>query len=1001
MVQDAAVAGKYYLTATDPLTTDYDLLDISDRGTGTAHTLVRVSDSLSATFDPTASGFINLSDNSLVFAEVPNFSTNDRLIYSDGGGTAITTSAGQATNGDTFFVIIDADDPAKIYLSDTRDGAALTLTNAGSGTAHSFTVQANALSVDPQAAGLVNLADNSLRFAVDPGLANAEAVTYSPGSGSEISIAGSLVADGTVLYAITSSSDWTKVQLAASPTLAEDGTALDITAAGAGSDHTISHDATVTITEVDLTIDLTTIDLDRDGVLDNVDTNNDGVIDPELNISQDDLWGHVHYLLMDGGTGTNDVVTFDPASPSTIDFTNNTITFAADPLLSTGDKVVYNASGGTGITINGNVAADGDEFYAIVDVDNPKIIQLASSSALAIAGTALNISVAGTLASAGAYHLLTNTDSHTFNPNTQVDLDKNTIFFATDPQLRTGDAVTYNHGGGNSLKANLSSGGLADKWYEQLGVDFVQAFNPEYDIEVSLDNNMTLYAIVDSADPRLIKLSATREGALLGKSIDFTGHGSGSSHKLTHVNTLSFDASGGSLLIDSENDTFFLANHGYQTGDLLFYQSDQSETEGTSVRNLTFSSTRTRNVFFNAENDVIALEDGNDQTEITDAQSFYVIVDSGDPTQIQLAATPEAARAGIFFDLTGLGVGSAHSFTKSNAASFGTTTSGVVSLVDETITFGSDPSLTTGHAVTYSNGGGTSLSIDGAAVAAGTTFYVIVDANDSHTIQLAATLADANAGNALNLTAAGTGTAHTLTKVVDNSVLTFDPTAAAVVNTTDGKITFATDPQFTTDDPVTFTTTDTGPTVGGTAAANNAPFYVLVDANNPRTIQLASTQGGSALTISTVGSGTHTLTYSGSAILRSVHRARPGRGRDHLRHGPRLRHRRQDHLLQRDRRQHRHHLRSLRSRRREPAVRQQPRPGDRRQGHLPHHRFGRGPAQRRPRRGNRLGYHRRRCRQRPHAHRGWRHGPHLRSRRRSRAQRQPHHLQRRSRPRHR
>lgn len=80
----------------------------------------------------------------------------------------------------------------------------------------------------------------------------------------------------------------------------------------------------------------------------------------------------------------------------------------------------------------------------------------------------------------------------------------------------------------------------------------------------------------------------------------------------------------------------------------------------------------------------------------------------------------------------------------------------VVSVANDTITL-TGHTYGTGNAVTYSNGGGTSIG----GLTTATKYYIIkVDAN---TIKLATSSANATAGTAINLTGLGVGTSHTLT----------------------------------------------------------------------------------------------------------------------------------------------------------------------------------------------------------------------------------------------
>lgn len=84
----------------------------------------------------------------------------------------------------------------------------------------------------------------------------------------------------------------------------------------------------------------------------------------------------------------------------------------------------------------------------------------------------------------------------------------------------------------------------------------------------------------------------------------------------------------------------------------------------------------------------------------------------------------------------------------------------VVSVGDDTLTFNSHRFIT-GQRVTYTHGGGTAIG----GLTSGTAYYIIK--NDQNTIKLALTLSDANNNIAINFTALGTGTAHTLNVAFD------------------------------------------------------------------------------------------------------------------------------------------------------------------------------------------------------------------------------------------
>ena len=84
----------------------------------------------------------------------------------------------------------------------------------------------------------------------------------------------------------------------------------------------------------------------------------------------------------------------------------------------------------------------------------------------------------------------------------------------------------------------------------------------------------------------------------------------------------------------------------------------------------------------------------------------------------------------------------------------------VVSLADDILTFNSHRFIT-GQRVTYTNGGGGSIG----GLTSGTAYYIIK--NDQNTVKLALTQSDAINSIAINLTALGTGTTHTLNVAFD------------------------------------------------------------------------------------------------------------------------------------------------------------------------------------------------------------------------------------------
>ena len=93
-------------------------------------------------------------------------------------------------------------------------------------------------------------------------------------------------------------------------------------------------------------------------------------------------------------------------------------------------------------------------------------------------------------------------------------------------------------------------------------------------------------------------------------------------------------------------------------------------------------------------------------------------------------------------------------------STFDGSSTAVVDISADTITINNHKFLT-GSRVTYSNGGGGNIT----GLSNGTVYFAIKV--DHNTIQLAANASDANAGNKINITGTGTGTAHTLSVAFD------------------------------------------------------------------------------------------------------------------------------------------------------------------------------------------------------------------------------------------
>ena len=170
---------------------------------------------------------------------------------------------------------------------------------------------------------------------------------------------------------------------------------------------------------------------------------------------------------------------------------------------------------------------------------------------------------------------------------------------------------------------------------------------------------------------------------------------------------------------------------------------------------------------------------------------------------------------------------------------FNGSSSGVVSVADDTLTFVSHRFIT-GQRITYST---TGTAIGGLVIS--TAYFVIK--NDQNTIKLASTFANANNNVAINLTALGTGTTHTLIVAFDSIntkfKATFDNGTKALI-TRAGQLQISINgviqqPQDTTSPTDGFGIDLDGVIIFSTAPANTDIFWGNVFANNFATFDIS------------------------------------------------------------------------------------------------------------------------------------------------------------------
>ena len=482
--------------------------------------------------------------------------------------------------------------------------------------------------------------------------------------------------------------------------------------------------------------------------------------------------------------------------------------------------MVYNNNGGTSIG-----GLDDGQTYYVISVDDTHI-QLAQSLDDAISGNAITLTSPGTgsftlpaptsnvmayinssTVTAGGQVLVRSgfddpdltapTDpapasTLTINPQTSVSLTDNAIHFSSPDGFKTGDQVVYHNGGGTSI------GGLTD--------------------------GQTYYAIV--ADPSTIKLASTYANAVapIPVPIQLSSTGDGTSQTiapldetegvafnptdttvshnqwLTTTTTLAFDPQASVSLTD--NTIHFSSPDGLNTGDTVVYHNGG----GTSIGGLTdgqtyyaivvdLSTIELASTYANAVastpvptqltstgdsagqislgvphgfttgEEVVYHNGGGTNTDIQglqDGQTYYVVVI--DSETFELAATHADAVAQtptVLAISAGMNPGTGHTFIPvgaGKAQTFGPTAVSTAQTGADEITFASDPGLQTGDAVVYHNGGGTSIG----GLTDGQVYYAIrVDATH---YQLALTATQANDGEYIYLTSAGTGTNHSLVK---------------------------------------------------------------------------------------------------------------------------------------------------------------------------------------------------------------------------------------------
>ena len=150
------------------------------------------------------------------------FSTGDKVVYSNGGGT---DWAG-LTDGNTYYVVKTDNNFIKLASSaaNATAGTSVDLTSVGTGTLHSLRRPT------------IDLSSDRIRL---PGhdLKTGDAITYDPGSGSAIAISGGALAKDTTYYAIVKDANTIELAVSYANATASTPTPIDITTVGSGKEH--------------------------------------------------------------------------------------------------------------------------------------------------------------------------------------------------------------------------------------------------------------------------------------------------------------------------------------------------------------------------------------------------------------------------------------------------------------------------------------------------------------------------------------------------------------------------------------------------------------------------------------------------------------------------------------------------------------------------------------------------------------------------------------------
>jgi len=499
---------------------------------------------------------------------------------------------------------------------------------------------------------------------------------------------------------------------------------------------------------------------------------------------------------------TNRTSTFNPTG--TVDLGELVVNISTDTIamvnhnLATGDEVTYQSHGGQPI----GGLTDGANYF-VIKVDE-RYLQLAATASDAADAAAIDFEAGATLGNSP--HELTTVvaprtiffDPTGTVPEPVVNTRSDTVLITPFHNYVAGQRVRYQTGGGTPI------GGLSNNAYyfaipvnqvafqlaasreaalagaaidlaagatgsgHQFATNEVDTIgnlivSPAHEMETGekvtyrkgqgsaiapLNDGAEYYVI--RLDDNAIRLANTLHEASIGAFIDLLSTGSGTMQGLQRDTIVSaFDPTRTAPVVDLTLDTIELPGHGLNTGDAVNYQASGGDPIGGLADNTNYFAIRVD------EDHIQLAADFNAATNGT-AISLSAGATLGAGVHV-LRVVPEVVIAEfpdrlIDFDPT------------------------LVPALDTALNTIRLPNhrLSTADALTYLAGGGSPIG----GLTNGQEYFVIVAGDD--TIQLAASAAEAHAGNALNLSSGATGDRHGLQRV--SAIAQRDPALRGLTN---------------------------------------------------------------------------------------------------------------------------------------------------------------------------------------------------------------------------